>query len=419
MEYGLALKQALAKQQGVDLDMVKMSGNAAPLTSYLEVGYAAILPNDGQDRRIVYGQLLKEQFNIISKALNADNATQIAADTLTPMLEQEGFAIDWDYVIDRQNGDIQQAFDDVLILKPTPTHELTSKTRKLAENYILAERRWNNANYNRTDISQSEFSDANHDWHQKEQELRRGFKKEGLILPQVIIESSLHSYYPELSQSALKEQLEQATANNYNWEDTQKIILWEQQQKSLIDKDMGSYDVQGTFVPNSEKITLENISSLSKDELVYLEASARDQSDMLYSMEIDSGKSQEQAKEAVENSPEGKLLNVITTSLESNPPTDKQLEYAQKLSKRQNVEIPKEAMQNKDAMRQYLHDHTPRPSNKQISYAASIAKRINIGLPDKIRTDTKVMKRFLNEHSPGRRVQAMSSGRQKEQGHER
>lgn len=90
----------------------------------------------------------------------------------------------------------------------------------------------------------------------------------------------------------------------------------------------------------------------------------------------------------------------------SRPPTEKQLAYAQRLASMNDVALPVEVEQDRDACSGFIDKQLEvvAPSEKQVTYAKSLAEEKGISVPDHVFNSMKATSDFIDQQigGPGR-----------------
>ncbi|WP_298938014.1 hypothetical protein [uncultured Ruegeria sp.] len=97
----------------------------------------------------------------------------------------------------------------------------------------------------------------------------------------------------------------------------------------------------------------------------------------------------------------------ISESQTALPATAKQLAYARKLAEQQNVVLPWEIQQDRQALSQWIDTqrttprvHDTRPSSKQVAFAERIARIKRSAVPDECFRDRNLMSRWIDSNKP-------------------
>lgn len=99
---------------------------------------------------------------------------------------------------------------------------------------------------------------------------------------------------------------------------------------------------------------------------------------------------------------------------ETLPPSEKQVSFAKSIAERTGQEIPKAALTDGKAMKEWLDAAVQAappqpPSEKALGFAESIAEQKGIELPADVRTSSKACSEFINKHKSGGSSKGRSS----------
>lgn len=80
------------------------------------------------------------------------------------------------------------------------------------------------------------------------------------------------------------------------------------------------------------------------------------------------------------------------------PPSEKQVQYAQRLAQQTATELPQEALMDSDACSRFIDDALSRtpPSAKQVEYANTIARQLNMDMPPGVTASAKACSEFID-----------------------
>ncbi len=84
-------------------------------------------------------------------------------------------------------------------------------------------------------------------------------------------------------------------------------------------------------------------------------------------------------------------------------PTPKMLEFARSVAEQLGLEMPAEVETSFDACREFLDAHPLPPSDKQLNLADRIAGENGVAVPDEARRDRRAMSKWLDEQMAKRK----------------
>lgn len=80
------------------------------------------------------------------------------------------------------------------------------------------------------------------------------------------------------------------------------------------------------------------------------------------------------------------------------PPSEKQVQYAQRLAQQTAMELPQDALMDSMACSRFIDDALSRtpPSPKQIEFATTIARQLNLEMPEGVTSNAKACSEFIS-----------------------
>lgn len=90
-------------------------------------------------------------------------------------------------------------------------------------------------------------------------------------------------------------------------------------------------------------------------------------------------------------------------SEQTNPPSEKQLNFALRTSAALGIPLPPEVHTDRAACSAFLDTHKDKPwppTEKQLAFAEKIAKENNLALPDEIKASRRALSDWLNSNVP-------------------
>ncbi|MEO0150957.1 MAG: type I DNA topoisomerase [candidate division WOR-3 bacterium] len=110
-------------------------------------------------------------------------------------------------------------------------------------------------------------------------------------------------------------------------------------------------------------------------------------------------------------------LKDIQKKIKENKPSEKQINFAQKISKDLNIELSEEIKNDKRKLSKWLDENKP-PTQKQIEMAQKLAKELNLELDEKTLKSQKKLLKWIEKHLKPTQKQIDLLNKLKEKGYE-
>ena len=85
------------------------------------------------------------------------------------------------------------------------------------------------------------------------------------------------------------------------------------------------------------------------------------------------------------------------SKIKDNKPTEKQLEFAQKLAKELNLNLSEEIKNNRAMLSRWIDQNKP-PTKKQLEFAQKLAKELNLDLDENIMKNQKKLENWIKNN---------------------
>lgn len=107
--------------------------------------------------------------------------------------------------------------------------------------------------------------------------------------------------------------------------------------------------------------------------------------------------------EAVKHMGDGEAVPGKPSGPQRSTPTFKMLRLARSIAKRLNVTLSDQQQSEFNACRDFIDQHSGdmKPSDKQIEYAERISQQTGVELPAEARADWKVLRNWLDKQAEG------------------
>ncbi|MDT7880493.1 MAG: type I DNA topoisomerase [Candidatus Hydrothermia bacterium] len=110
-------------------------------------------------------------------------------------------------------------------------------------------------------------------------------------------------------------------------------------------------------------------------------------------------------------------LKDVESKIKDNKPTEKQLEFAQKLAKDLNLDLSEEVKNNRAKLSRWIDQNKP-PTKKQLEFAQKLAKELNLDLDENIMKNQKKLEKWIKNNIKPTKKQIELLNKFKEQGYE-
>jgi Topoisomerase IA len=110
-------------------------------------------------------------------------------------------------------------------------------------------------------------------------------------------------------------------------------------------------------------------------------------------------------------------LKDVESKIKDNKPTEKQLEFAQKLAKELNLNLSEEIKNNRAMLSRWIDQNKP-PTKKQLEFAQKLAKELNLDLDENIMKNQKKLENWIKNNIKPTKKQIELLNKFKEQGYE-
>ena len=110
-------------------------------------------------------------------------------------------------------------------------------------------------------------------------------------------------------------------------------------------------------------------------------------------------------------------LKDVENKIKDNRPTEKQIEFAQNLSKKLNLNLSEDIKNDRKKLSQWINKNKP-PTEKQIEFAKKLAKELNINLDEELLKNQKKLEKWIKEHLKPTKKQIELLNKFKEEGYE-